>query len=74
MALAQRPHPGPRRRPAVLDAAVLVAARRVPPIVPRREQAPFAPLLANALERRGTPIVQALAPIFSKRQLHRLLR
>lgn len=57
-----------------VDAAVLVAVRRAPPLVPRRESAPFARLLTTAFMSRRAPVAEVLAPIFSKRQLHRLLR
>lgn len=65
---AQSFRPAPR-----VDAAVLVAVRQASPIVPRREQTPFARLLAKAFPTRRAPVGEALAPIFSKRQLRRLV-
>ncbi len=59
--------------PPRVDAAVLVAVPQAPPLVLRREQAPFARLLAKAFETRRAPVGDALAPIFAKRQLRRLL-
>lgn len=58
--------------PPKVDAAVLVVTRREPPLVPPRDQAVFARLLAQALETRRAPASEALAPIFSNRQLRRL--
>jgi 23S rRNA (adenine-N6)-dimethyltransferase len=58
--------------PAV-HAAMLVAVRRAPPLVPRRDLAPFARLLETAFKSRRAPVAEALAPVFSKRQLRRLL-
>ena len=65
---AERFSPPPRT-----DGAVLLAARRARPLVPPGEQAPFARLLGKTLETRGAAVADALAPIFSKRQLRRLL-
>lgn len=59
--------------PPGVDAAVLVADRRRSPLVPPRHHAPFLGLLVQALRNPHTPAGQALAPIFSKRQLRRLL-
>lgn len=59
--------------PAGVDAAVLVAERRRSPLVPRGHQAPFVGLVAQTLRDNSRPVRQALAPVFSKRQLHRLL-
>jgi len=52
---------------------MLVAVRRAAPLVPARDQAPFARLLETTLKRRRAPVAEALAPVFSKRQLRRLL-
>ncbi|MDQ3644619.1 MAG: rRNA adenine N(6)-methyltransferase family protein [Actinomycetota bacterium] len=60
--------------PPEVDAAVLVVGRRAPALVPRRDQAVFARLLAKAFETRRAPVSEALAPVFSKRQLRRLVR
>lgn len=72
--VARRVSPESFSPPPAVDAALLVAAWRAPPLVPRGEQAPFARLLASALEAPRAPVVDALAPVFSARQLRRLLR
>jgi len=66
---AKRFSPPPR-----VDAAELVATRRAPPLVPAGEQPAFARLLAKALKTPRAQVADALLPIFSKRQLRRLLR
>ena len=66
---AQSFSPAPR-----VNAAVLVAALRGSPLVPRDEQAPFARLLAVAFETRRAPVAEALTPVFSRRQARRLVR
>ncbi len=58
--------------PPGVDAAVLVVERRSTPLVPPRDQAAFLRLLEQAFQRRSA--ADALAPIFSKRQLRRMLR
>lgn len=60
--------------PPRVDAAVLVAARRASPLVPRHEQQPFARLLAKAFETPRAAVAEALAPVFSRRQARRLVR
>jgi 23S rRNA (adenine-N6)-dimethyltransferase len=60
--------------PPRVDAAVLVAARRPSPLVPRQQQASFARLLAAAFETRRAPVAVALGPVFSRRQARRLVR
>ena len=57
--------------PPGVDAAVLVVQRRSTPLVARRDQAPFLGLLENAFHERRA--VDALAPIFTTRQLRRVL-
>ncbi|MCP9491324.1 MAG: rRNA adenine N(6)-methyltransferase family protein [Solirubrobacteraceae bacterium MAG38_C4-C5] len=59
--------------PPGVDAAVLVADRRPLPLVPPRHHAPFLGLLVSTLGDPRAPAGKALAPIFSKRQLRRLL-
>ncbi len=59
--------------PPRVDAAVLIAQRRQSPLVAPREQGPFLGLLAQALQNRRAPVAQALSPVFSKRQLRRVL-
>ena len=62
------------RPPPAVDGAALVAVRRAQPLVPRRDQVTFARLLGKAFEHRRAPVMHVLAPIFSRRQLRRLLR
>jgi len=56
----------------VAAAALLVTVRR-PPLIPSAHQRAFLSLVAMALADRRAPVGHALAPIFSRRQLHRLL-
>ena len=59
--------------PPRVDSGVLVAVRRVAPLVPRREQTAFARLLTQASARHAAPIAEVLRPIFSRQQLRHVL-
>jgi len=59
--------------PPSVEVAVMVLAPRRPALVPPRDQSAFLSLLAHALADRRAPVARALAPIFSKRQLRRLM-
>jgi 23S rRNA (adenine-N6)-dimethyltransferase len=59
--------------PAVDAAAVVVEPRRSALVAPRHHGV-FLSLLTHALADRRAPLRHALAPIFSHRQLHRLMR
>ena len=59
--------------PPRIDGGILIATRRAQPLVPQCHQPPFARLLTTACHSRGAPIGEALAPIFSRRQLRRLV-
>ena len=62
-----------RPRPRV-GAAVLVARRRRPPLVPVGGHRRFTALMGSAFRHRGLPLRRALVPPFSYRQLRRLAR
>jgi 16S rRNA A1518/A1519 N6-dimethyltransferase RsmA/KsgA/DIM1 with predicted DNA glycosylase/AP lyase activity len=62
-----------RPRPRV-GAAVLVARRRRPPLVPAGGTRRFAALLGDAFRHPGLPLRRGLVPPFTYRQLRRLAR
>jgi len=73
--IARRLPSGSFTPPPAVDAAVLVVQRRPVALVPTGDQAPFLRLLENVFQQRRPSFAgEALAPIFSKRQLRRLLR
>jgi 23S rRNA (adenine-N6)-dimethyltransferase len=64
--------PGCFRPPPGVPAAVLVARRRRPPLVPMAGQARFAALLRTAFHHPGLPLRRRLVPPLTYRQLRRL--
>ena len=64
--------PGCFRPPPRVGAAVLVARRRRPPLVPVAGQARFAALLHRAFRHPGLPLRRTLVPPLTYRQLRRL--
>jgi 23S rRNA (adenine-N6)-dimethyltransferase len=64
--------PGCFRPPPRVGAAVLVARRRRPPLVPPTGQARFAALLTTAFRHPGLPLRRGLVPPLTYRQLRRL--
>jgi 23S rRNA (adenine-N6)-dimethyltransferase len=70
--IGRRLGPGCFRPPPNVTAAVLVARRRRPPLVPTRGQARFASLLDTAFRHPGLPLRRSLLPPLTYRQLRRL--
>jgi 23S rRNA (adenine-N6)-dimethyltransferase len=66
--------PGCFRPPPRVGAAVLVARRRRPPLVPITSQGRFAVLLRTAFRHPGLPLRRSLVPPLTYRQLRRLSR
>ena len=64
--------PGCFRPPPRVGAAVLVARRRRPPLVPATAQARFAALLRQGFRHPGLPLRRGLVPPLTYRQLRRL--
>jgi 23S rRNA (adenine-N6)-dimethyltransferase len=57
-----------------VDACLMVAAKRGPPLVDPRHRHLFRALVSRAFEGRGNSVGRALRPIFTKTQLRRLAR
>ena len=68
----RRLEPGCFRPPPRVGAAVLVARRRRPPLVPVGGHRRFTVLVGSAFRRPGLPLRRSLVPPFSYRQLRRL--
>jgi 23S rRNA (adenine-N6)-dimethyltransferase len=66
--------PSSFRPPPRVGAAVLVARRRRPPLVPVAGHRRFTALLGSAFRHPGLPLRRVLVPPFSYRQLRRLAR
>jgi 23S rRNA (adenine-N6)-dimethyltransferase len=66
--------PGCFRPPPRVEAKVLVARRRRPPLVAASGQARFAALLQTAFRHPGLPLRRTLVPPLTYRQLRRLAR
>lgn len=62
-------HPKPR-----VDACLMVAAKRGPPLVDPRRRHLFRALVRLAFEGRGRTVGKALKPVFTKAQLYKLAR
>jgi 23S rRNA (adenine-N6)-dimethyltransferase len=74
LAVGRRLGPSSFRPPPQVGAAVLVARRRRPPLVPIAGQRRFAALLRTAFRHPGLPLRRTLVPPLSYRQLRRLAR
>ena len=74
LAVGQRLEPACFRPPPRVGAAVLVARRRRPPLVPVGGHRRFATLVNSAFRYPGVPLRRVLVPPFSYRQLRRLAR
>ena len=74
LATGRRLAPSSFRPPPRVGAAVLVARRRRPPLVPVGERRRFAALVQAGFRHPGLPLRRALVPPFSYRQLRRLAR
>lgn len=72
--LARRIDRGSFRPPPQVDAGLLVAERRPVPLVSPSARAHYLGLVVSTHRTPRTPVADALAPIFSNRQLRRLLR
>jgi 23S rRNA (adenine-N6)-dimethyltransferase len=74
LAAGRRLGPSSFRPPPRVGAAVLVATRRRPPLVPVGRHRRFTVLVDSAFRHPGLPLRRALVPPFSYRQLRRLAR
>jgi 23S rRNA (adenine-N6)-dimethyltransferase len=74
LAAGRRLGPSSFRPPPRVGAAVLVATRRRPPLVPVGRHRRFTALVDSAFRHPGLPLRRALVPPFSYRQLRRLAR
>ena len=74
LATGRRLGPSSFRPPPRVGAAVLVARRRRPPLVPVGGHRRFTALVGSAFRHPGLPLRRALVPPFSYRQLRRLAR
>ena len=74
LAAGRRLAPSSFRPPPRVGAAVLVARRRRPPLVPVAGHRRFTALLGSAFGHPGLPLRRVLVPPFSYRQLRRLAR
>jgi 23S rRNA (adenine-N6)-dimethyltransferase len=74
LAAGRRLGPSCFRPPPRVGAAVLVARRRDPPLVPVADRRRFAALLRAAYRHPGLPLRRGLVPPFTYRQLRRLSR
>lgn len=74
LAAGRRLAPSSFRPPPRVGAAVLVATRRRPPLVPVGGHRRFTALVGTAFRHPGLPLRRALVPPFSYRQLRRLAR
>jgi 23S rRNA (adenine-N6)-dimethyltransferase len=74
LAAGRRLGPSSFRPPPRVGAAVLVARRRRPPLVPVAGYRRFTALLGTAFRHPGLPLRRVLVPPFSYRQLRRLAR
>lgn len=57
-----------------VDARLLVAAKRNPPLVACERQEQFRAFVREAFDGRGNVVSKALRPFFTRRQIHRLAR
>jgi 23S rRNA (adenine-N6)-dimethyltransferase len=74
LGVGRRLGPSSFRPPPRVGAAVLVARRRQPPLVPVGGHRRFTALVDSAFRHPGVPLRRALVPPFSYRQLRRLAR
>lgn len=74
LATGRRLGPSSFRPPPRVGAAVLVARRRRPPLVPVADRRRFAALVQAGFRHPGLPLRRTLVPPFSYRQLRRLAR
>lgn len=74
LAIGRRLGPASFRPQPRVGAAVLVARRRRPPLVPVGGHRRFTALMSSAFRHPGLPLRRALVPPFSYRQLRRLAR
>jgi 23S rRNA (adenine-N6)-dimethyltransferase len=74
LATGRRLGPSNFRPPPRVGAAVLVARRRRPPLVPVADRRRFAALVQAGFRHPGLPLRRTLVPPFSYRQLRRLAR
>jgi 23S rRNA (adenine-N6)-dimethyltransferase len=74
LATGRRLGPACFRPPPRVGAAVLIASRRRPPLVPVGGHRRFTALLGSAFRHRGLPLRRVLVPPLTYRQLRRLAR
>jgi 23S rRNA (adenine-N6)-dimethyltransferase len=74
LAAGRRLGPTCFRPPPRVGAAVLIASRRRPPLVPAGGHRRFTALLGSAFRHRGLPLRRVLVPPLTYRQLRRLAR
>jgi 23S rRNA (adenine-N6)-dimethyltransferase len=74
LATGRRLGPTCFRPPPRVGAAVLIASRRRPPLVPVGGHRRFTALLGSAFRHRGLPLRRVLVPPLTYRQLRRLAR
>jgi 23S rRNA (adenine-N6)-dimethyltransferase len=74
LAAGRRLGPSCFRPPPRVGAAVLVARRRHPPLVPVADRGRFAALVQDAFRHPGLPLRRGLVPPLTYRQLRRLAR
>jgi 16S rRNA A1518/A1519 N6-dimethyltransferase RsmA/KsgA/DIM1 with predicted DNA glycosylase/AP lyase activity len=74
LAVGRRLGPSCFRPPPRVGAAVLIARRRDPPLVPAADRRRFAALIQAAFRHPGLPLRRGLVPPLTYRQLRRLGR